>query len=364
MKAIVVGGGIGGLAAAVSLRRVGWEVEVRERAAAFGEIGAGVGVMPNALRALSWMGLEDEVRRLGTPRVSGGVRASDGRWLVHLPDVGQEKIIAMHRADLHGVLLRALPPEVLFTDSEVTGVEDLDADLVVAADGINSRLRAQLFPDVPGPVYAGATAWRGVAPGPFELPITQTLGPGGEAGVLPLGDGRVCWYLARVAPAAADLDPVELFGGWHDPIPDLVASTPAVVRHDVHHLPPLRTFVSGRVALLGDAAHAMVPYLGQGACMALEDAVTLAACGGDLARYDAVRRPRTQAVWRGSRTAGRFGIELRSPVAVALRDLVFRAVPAAVAVRGMARFSSWEVPAMPTPVGSLDRVEPGGDVDH
>jgi len=347
MKAIVVGGGIGGLAAAVSLRRVGWEVVVHERAAEFGEIGAGVGVMPNALRALEWMGVADEVRRLGTPRVSGGVRSSDGRWLVHLPDAGQERVIAMHRADLHGVLLRALPSEILFNNAEVTSVEELDADLVVAADGINSRLRAELLPDAPGPVYAGATAWRGVAPGPFDLPITQTLGPGGEAGILPLGDGRVCWYVATVAPAGADLDPAEVFADWHDPLPELVRSTTDVLRHDIYELPLLPTFVSGRVALLGDAAHAMTPYLGQGACMALEDAVTLAAVDGDLARYDAVRRPRTQAVWKGSRMAGKFGIEVCSPIALALRNFVFRALPGSVAVRGMARFSSWQVPAMP-----------------
>ncbi|SDH36545.1 2-polyprenyl-6-methoxyphenol hydroxylase [Lentzea fradiae] len=351
MKAIVVGGGIGGLAAAVSLRRVGWEVVVYERAAAFGEIGAGVGVMPNAMRALEWMGLDAEIRRLGTPRVSGGVRSSDGRWLVHLPDVGQEQIIAMHRADLHGVLLRALPSEILFNDVEVTSVEDLDADLVVAADGINSRLRADLLPSAPGPVYAGATAWRGVAPGPFDLPISQTLGPGGEAGILPLGDGRVCWYLAAVAPVGADLDPAEVFAGWHDPLPELVASTPAVIRHDIYELPLLPTFVSGRVALLGDAAHAMTPYLGQGACMALEDAVTLALCDGDLARYDAVRRPRTRAVWRGSRAAGRFGIGLRSPIAVALRDFVLRATPSSAAVRGMGKFATWQVPTQFTRTG-------------
>lgn len=345
MKAIVVGGGIGGLAAAVSLRRVGWEVVVYERAATFGEIGAGVGVMPNAVRALEWMGVDDEIRRLGTPRVSGGVRSSDGRWLVHLPDVGQENIIAMHRADLHGVLLRSLPREILFNDVEVTSVEDLDADLVVAADGINSRLRAELLPDAPGPVYAGATAWRGVAPGPHDLPISQTLGPGGEAGILPLGDGRVCWYLATLAPAGADLDPAEVFAGWHDPLPELVASTPSVIRHDIYALPLLPTFVSGRVALLGDAAHAMTPYLGQGACMALEDAVTLALCDGDLARYDALRRPRTQSVWRGSRMAGRFGIGMRSPLGVALRDFVLRVTPSAMAVRGMGRFATWRMPS-------------------
>jgi 2-polyprenyl-6-methoxyphenol hydroxylase-like FAD-dependent oxidoreductase len=346
MKAIVVGGGIGGLAAAVSLRRVGWEVVVHERAAAFGEIGAGVGVMPNALRALEWMGVADEARRLGTPRVSGGIRAVDGRWLVHLPDVGQEKVIAMHRADLHGVLLRALPSDILLTDAEVTGADELDADLVVAADGINSRLRAELLPDAPGPVYAGATAWRGVAPGPYDLPISQTLGPGGEAGVLPLGDGRVCWYVAAVAPAGAELDPVSLFGGWHDPLPQLIASTTDVIRHDIYELPPLPTFVKGRVALLGDAAHAMTPYLGQGACMALEDAVTLASVDGDLARYDALRRPRTRTVSKGSRMAGRFGIEVRSPIALALRNFAFRAMPSSLAVRGMTRFTAWQVPAM------------------
>jgi 2-polyprenyl-6-methoxyphenol hydroxylase-like FAD-dependent oxidoreductase len=347
MKAIVVGGGIGGLAAAVSLRRVGWEVQVLERAAAFTEIGAGVGVMPNALRALEWMGVADEVRRLGTPRVSGGVRASDGRWLVHLPEAGQERVIAMHRADLHGVLLRALPSEILFNNVEVTCVEELDADLVVAADGINSRLRAELLPDAPGPVYAGATAWRGVAPGPYDLPITQTLGPGGEAGVLPLGDGRVCWYVAAVAPAQADLDPLELFGDWHDPLPHLIRSAPEVLRHDIHELPLLPTFVRGRVALLGDAAHAMTPYLGQGACMALEDAVTLASVDGDLARYDALRRPRTQAVWRGSRRAGRFGIEVRSRLGLAVRNFALRSVPGSLALRGMSRFTTWRVPAMP-----------------
>jgi 2-polyprenyl-6-methoxyphenol hydroxylase-like FAD-dependent oxidoreductase len=347
MKAIVVGGGIGGLAAAVSLRRVGWEVVVHERAAAFGEIGAGVGVMPNALRALEWMGVADEVRRLGTPRVSGGIRSVDGRWLMHVPAVGQEKVIAMHRADLHGVLLRALPSEILRTDAEVTSADDLDADLVVAADGINSRLRVELMPGAPGPVYAGATAWRGVAPGPHDLPISQTLGPGGEAGILPLGDGRVCWYFATVAPAGADLDPVSLFADWHDPLPHLIASTADVIRHDIYELPLLPTFVKGRVALLGDAAHAMTPYLGQGACMALEDAVTLAACNGDLARYDALRRPRTQSVWKGSRMAGRAGIEVRSPIALALRNLAFRALPSSVAMRGMTRFTAWDVPAMP-----------------
>jgi 2-polyprenyl-6-methoxyphenol hydroxylase-like FAD-dependent oxidoreductase len=164
---------------------------------------------------------------------------------------------------------------------------------------------------------------------------------------MPLGDGRVCWYVAAVAPAQADLDPLELFGDWHDPLPHLIRSAPEVLRHDIHELPLLPTFVRGRVALLGDAAHAMTPYLGQGACMALEDAVTLASVDGDLARYDALRRPRTQAVWRGSRRAGRFGIEVRSRLGLAVRNFALRSVPGSLALRGMSRFTTWRVPAMP-----------------
>ncbi|GLZ33906.1 FAD-dependent oxidoreductase [Lentzea sp. NBRC 105346] len=359
MKAIVIGGGLGGLAAAVALRKVGWDVDVLERAPEFGEVGAGIGMMPNALRALDELGLGAEVRRLGTPRVAGGIRAADGRWLAKLPAVGQEEIVAIHRADLHRTLLEALPAKCLHNNVKATLQDGVDADLVVAADGIRSGIRAQLFPHFPEPVYAGATAWRGVAPGPFEdLEIAQTLGPGGECGVLPLGDGRVCWYVSTVAPPNADLDPFELFEKWHDPIPRLMAATENILRHDIFELAaPLPTYVRGKVALLGDAAHAMTPYLGQGACMALEDAVVLASCVADdelpsaLARYDQARRPRTQRIARAARQIGRFGLELRNPVAVGMRDFVFRALPSNIALRGMTRFSAWQAPRL-HPIGS------------
>lgn len=356
MKAIVIGGGLGGVAAAVALRKVGWEVEVLERAPEFGEVGAGIGVMANALRAVDALGIGAEIRRLGTPRVSGGVRTPGGRWLAKLPEVGQEEVVAIHRADLHRALLAPLPASCLHTSTEVTSLASLDADLIVAADGIRSFVRAELFPDVPGPVYAGATAWRGIAPGPFDgLEVSQTLGPGMEAGVLPLGDGRVYWYCSMVASPNADLDVRELFGSWHDPIPRLIADTPpeAVLRHDIHWLAtPLPSYVSGNVALLGDAAHAMTPYMGQGACMALEDAVVLAAsmASGDvtsgLERYDRERRPRTQTIARASRSIGKLGFELRNPAAIALRGLVFRLTPPRLAVRRMTRFSDWRAPSL------------------
>ncbi|WP_309113003.1 FAD-dependent monooxygenase [Saccharothrix sp.] len=368
MRAVVVGGGLGGVSAAVALRAVGWEVVVLERAASFGEVGAGIGVMPNAMRALGVLGLADEVRRIGTGRVGGGVRDWRGRALVRV--AAGEHVVAVHRADLHRVLRRALPERCLVTDTEVTAVDDLDADLVVGADGIWSRVREVLFPGLPRPVYAGATAWRSVTSVPFarDLEVNQTLGAGTEFGILPLGDDRVYWYAATVAPErgvveGGEADPDgelgevrRLVGDWHRPIGDLLDATPAdaVLRHDIHELreqPP--SYAKGRVALLGDAAHAMTPYLGQGACMAIEDGVVLAAAlarfgtvAEALAHYDRERRPRGLAVARMSRLAGRFGHRLRNPAAIAARNTVLRALPSSAAVRGMSTFTAWRAPEL------------------
>ncbi|MEV0681206.1 FAD-dependent monooxygenase [Actinosynnema sp. NPDC050436] len=362
-----MGGGLGGVAVAVALRLVGWEVVVFERAGCFGEVGAGIGVMPNALRALEVLGVADDVRRIGTPRGAARVVDPGGRALVRVGAGVAGRVVAVHRADLHRVLRAALPESCLVTGVEVTSPDSLDGDLVVVADGVRSRLREALFPGVTGPVYAGVTAWRSVTEArfPSDLAISQTVGAGSEFGVLPLGDGRVCWYAATAAPEGGSAEDElaaarEVVGEWHAPIPSLLDSTPAgsVLRHDIYELgTPLPSYVSGRVALLGDAAHAMTPFLGQGACMAFEDAVVLAdACarfptvGAALEAYDRVRRPRTQAVARASRVAGRFGFRLRNPVAVAARDLAMRAVPGWAAEKGAERFTSWRPPAL-----SLDR---------
>ena len=392
--AVVVGGGLGGITAAVALRQVGWQVTVLERAAEFGEVGAGVGMMPNAVRALDALGLGDEVRRVGTPRVPGGVRDPKGRALSYVDVAELDRLagrpVAIHRADLHRVLRAALPPECLVTSADVQEVTPevryldgdrpvvLAPDLVVAADGIGSRTRALLWPAAPAPVYAGTTTWRGVTGPEFadDLEISQALGPNTEFGVLPLAGGRVAWYGAVVAPRGERAEDEaaavrKVFGSWYDPIPRLLAATDpeTVLRHDIFELgTPLPTYVRGRVALLGDAAHAMTPYLGQGACMAIEDGVVLAAaCAAHddldaaLARYDRERRPRTQAMAKASRLAGRMGHRLANPVAVALRDAVLRLTPSRVVVRQMAKFSGWRPPTLPV---SPDQVNFESDPEH
>ena len=192
-------------------------------------------------------------------------------------------------------------------------------------------------------------------------------------GYVPLRDGRVYCFAAVSAPphqapspGTGRIEDLEaLVGSWHAPIPKLLAAAhnagSPVLLHDVEELPDLATFVSGRVALLGDAAHAMTPNLGQGACQALEDAVELAAClsaessvEGDvfaaLADYDRRRRPRTQRIARRSRSLGRVG-QWSAPPLVAVRDLAMRLTPPAAVLRGLAPVLDWEPPASAWSVG-------------
>jgi len=384
--AVVVGAGIGGLGVALGLRRAGWRVTVLERARRFEPAGAGITLMPNALRALDALGQGSEFRKLAPVHTSGGVRTSSGRWLTRWDAAAVQRLlgapmVALHRAELHRMLRAPLPLESVPTGVEVTGVagdsargERLrvqhtsaesveDADLVVAADGIDSRLRGQLWPEVPAPAYSGITTWRGItaAPPVPVLEITQSWGRGAEFGIVPLADGRIYWFGAVEAPGGSFHEDERAavrtrFGDWHPPIRELIDASDVVLHHDIDHLPALpRSYVHGRVVLLGDAAHAMTPHLGQGGCQALEDAVVLAAAlartpdvAAALACYDRQRHPRTAAVVRAAEQMRRINA-LTNPLAIAVRNSVIRLVPSGVGIRSMARISSWEPPPIPEP---------------
>jgi 2-polyprenyl-6-methoxyphenol hydroxylase-like FAD-dependent oxidoreductase len=377
--AVVVGAGIGGLTAAVALHRRGWRVTVCERAPEPPTTGAGIGLAPNALRALEAIGV-DAARAVGSAvPVTMGVRRSDGRWLVRAETVDMAARygmppIAVPRPAFTAALAGDLPPKALRYGTEVTEVDDdmgrstvrtaagqdLSADLVVAADGIRSPLRRAYFPDHPGLHYIGETAWRTIVDAPdLRIPsMSETWGRGGRFGVTPLADGRLYLYATGLVPPgtrAAD-SRAELrrrFGSWHDPIPALLERVQRldeadVLQNDLYDLAaPLPRLHHGRIVWLGDAAHAMAPNLGQGGCQAIEDAVILAHLlpggdGGDgtdsvpaaLAAYTAARRDRTNAVRVRARRAGRLGA-LRNPLAAAARDLAVRATPTRLALRGM-----------------------------
>ncbi|MFF1490132.1 FAD-dependent monooxygenase [Streptomyces sp. NPDC058319] len=394
-SAVVVGGGIGGLAAAIGLRAVGWEVVVAERAPVLADVGAGISLHANGVRALDALGAGAAVRAAARPQYTGGTRVPGGRWLARMDGTVLERrlgtpIVGIPRADLHRALRAALPEGCLRTGAEVRSVDDsdggrvrvlldgtggesatatgtgdvLDADLVVAADGVGSRLRRRLFPDHPGPAYSGSTVLRAVTAHPVELrtDFALTWGRGAEFGHIAFRDGRAEWHAVLDAPPGVrPADPLAAlrrrFADWHEPVPALLAATrpEAVLHHDIHELTvPLPAFTAGRVALLGDAAHAMTPHLGQGACQALEDAVILAAAlaaepstAQALARYDAERRPRSQAVARAARRAGRMGQRLAHPAAVALRNTALRLAPDTVTMRAVLRHADWTPPALP-----------------
>src|SRR6516225_3028315 len=189
-----------------------------------------------------------------------------------------------------------------------------------------------VWPDAPLPRYVGYTAWRMITP---PVPVGETSeswGSGERFGYVPLADGRVYCFATANAPEGADGGGLaglrRRFAGWHDPIPALLEATDpgAVLHDDLHELPPLASYTKGRVALVGDAAHAMTPNLGQGACQALEDAVVLGnvmASGDGPGAYDRQRRPRTQMIARRSRRIG-VAAQWASPAAVSLRNTALR----------------------------------------
>lgn len=382
-RAIVIGAGLGGLTVAAALHRRGWAVSQYEKSSFPGPPGAGLAMAPNALRALDTFGVGDTVRSLAALSGDGGLRRADGRFLARTSAEAVQarfgdQMVVLERSRLAGILRdaaadiplhAAVPASVLDAGDGRrpavvrTAAGDEEAELVVAADGVGSAARARLFPGHPGVMSTGWTTWRFVIDSSVPVLPGETWGAAGLVGLAPLAGTRVYVYAAAYAPRgdhAVDDERAELlrrFGGWHAPIRQLIESVAPVdvLRNDIAELAaPLPAFHCGRVALLGDAAHPMGPFLGQGACQAIEDAVVLAhAVDGDggLDAYTAVRKPRTADVVRRSHRMGVIAL-LRSPVARTLRDaalsLAGRASPE-TAIRQLIPVVDWRPPTARPP---------------
>jgi 2-polyprenyl-6-methoxyphenol hydroxylase-like FAD-dependent oxidoreductase len=313
---------------------------------------------PNATRILESLGVLGPVIARGDPVTHFNLMRPDGRIISGIPMGGfATPALCIHRADLHRVLREALPESCLEANQRVQSFSQdrdrvtvntatgrsHDADGLIGADGIHSAIRAQLHGAL-NPTHRGYCIWRGIAPAiPGGVPghISETWGWGRRFGILPIGQGRVCWYATRNAePAEGDApcgrkaEVQALFRDWHPPIPGLIAATEPgdILRNDARDRPPLRLWGDRRVTLLGDAAHPITPNVGQGACMAIEDAACLArsvlrisSVDAALRDYEASRRSRTARVARQSRFIGAIG-QWEHPWVVRGRNLVTRIV--------------------------------------
>ena len=341
LRVIVVGAGMGGLTTALALRQAGYAVEVYDRVAQLRPAGAGVSLWSNGVKVLNRLGLGRELAAIGGRMERVSYRASDGRVLTDfsldplIQRVG-ERPYPVARTDLQRMLLDAVGPEHVTLHANCVHVEQdgtsatavfddgrrATGDLVVAADGTHSVLRNVVLGRSVTRRYAGYVNWNGLVPQERELGSANSwviyVGNHQRASLMPVGSSRFYFFfdvpLASGLPANPDDTRAELarhFAGWALPVERLIQllDPRTTNRIEIHDVEPLEKLVSGRVALLGDAAHSTTPDLGQGGCQAMEDAWVLAntllttniGVEDALRRYEAARLPRTTEIVRRAR---------------------------------------------------------------
>ena len=390
MRIAIIGGGIGGLTAALALRQFGFEPQVFEQAPDLIEVGSSILMWPNAMRVLHRLGVAETIRAHGDILENGRWLTGDGKLLKNfrLPQT-DIPAVALHRAELQRALLDALPPDTIHLGHVFETYEQLpetiaanfdnrppfESDVLIAADGIHSRAREQLLSDGP-PVDHGYVAWRGVVPyTPASVPSATAIeifGPGLRFGIGPLGSGKIGWWAsanASLTSRNAMNDPKELlrlFDGWCDPVRELIeaAGPNSLIRNVVFDRRPRRGWSDGAMTLLGDAIHPTTPNLGQGGCLAIEDAAVLARClqkyASDarpdpgqtralvsfaLRKFESLRYARTAAIARYSRVYGSLG-QWESPPAVQLRRFGQSIVPKALIERFLRGVFSYDAYAV------------------
>ena len=348
-SAVVVGGGIGGLTAALALARKGLRVTVLEQAQEFGEVGAGIQVSPNASRVLHAMGLADALEACAFHPEGMEMRTWNRGTTLFASPLGEAATrefgapyYHLHRADLHQVLAEAVEEapeitvrlatpcaEVLQSRDVVTAntpeVNSFTADFLVGADGIKSVVREGLF-GAEAPRFTGCVAWRGVLPADAVRrhdvrPVaTIWMGPGSHVVSYYLRGGSLVNVVAVVEKTGWEVESwtergekremLADFEGWHPTVRALLDAIPddGCYKWALFDRDPLPRWGEGRITLLGDACHPTLPFMAQGACMAIEDAAVLAECVADgddvpdaLRRYEGLRRARTAGIQLGSR---------------------------------------------------------------
>jgi 2-polyprenyl-6-methoxyphenol hydroxylase-like FAD-dependent oxidoreductase len=337
----IVGAGMGGLAVAATLRQAGFDVQIFEQATRFGRIGAGIQMMPNSMKVLRGIGVEDRLKQIAFAPYSHLNRLADsGEIIRELPmpeDLYNAPYLCMHRADLHDALASVLPPEIIHLDKKLIGLDQsagqvtlsfadgskATADAVVGADGVHSIVRDIIVgPDAP--VHRGRIAYRAVFPahlmGGFDIGRSRTKWWGEDRHIVIyyITKAKSEVYFVTSVPESSEWltkeswsakgDVKELraaYDGFHQDVRNVLNACPDCHKWAILEREPLPHWSDGRVVLLGDSAHPMTPYMAQGAATSIEDAAILARClkavdGDDIEgafkRYEAHRKPRTSVV--------------------------------------------------------------------
>jgi salicylate hydroxylase len=344
-RVLIAGGGIGGLTAALALLRAGIDVEVYEQAPQLKEVGAGVQLAANGTRVLYALGVGEELKARSCEASGKEIRMWSSGETWKLFDLGAASIerygfpyFTVYRPDLLEVLARAVRGEkadAIHLGAKCVGFEQDDSgvtlhleksnvkgDALVGADGVHSRVRQGLF-GADQPAFTGLIAWRGIVP-MERLPqhmarmvAANWIGPGGHVVHYPLRGGRLMnfvgvlersdWQVESWSARGTTAELAADFRGWHEDIQALIRNIDTPYKWALMVRPPLGQWTAGRVSLLGDAAHSMLPTLAQGAVMAIEDGLILARCfkahhepQSALERYEAARRERTRRTVEGS----------------------------------------------------------------
>lgn len=351
----ILGGGIAGLTTSIALKKIGINTVIFEASAKIAAVGAGLGVGVNAIKALRTLGLDEEIIQQGKSLNTFSIRDQKGK--VVSKTIFGENNLAIHRANLYNVLLSKIDSQSIHLGKRVKIIENLSTGVrllfedgtvhhtnyLIVADGVNSVARQMLLSNAK-PRYAGYTCWRAVIDSDSiqNLEPTETWGKNGRFGMVPLAENKIYWFACINAlqndpkfKKYAISDLVKHFADYHSPIPEILLRTKNedLIHNDIVDLAPLRQFAHGRIVLIGDAAHATTPNMGQGACQAIEDAVVL---GKSLTeestvelafkKFETQRLKRTKWIIETSNRIGKVA-QLENPFIIRIRNLFMRLIP-------------------------------------
>lgn len=368
MRGIIIGAGIGGLSTAIAMQSKNIDVKIYEAAKKLAQLGAGILVPPNAMAVLRKLGLADNVQSAGISIESLTILDLKGKTISETRAIYEKQGIphqttAIHRGALQQILLRAVSPDTVITNkkcqqvvSTADGAEatffdgtSASADFLVGADGIYSRVRESVFPES-SLRFSGQTCWRGVSnitlTKPYAKRLSEVWGMGPRFGFVPISDSQVYWYATKVEKPGGKDDKEtlkqqlsELFADFPNPVSEIIANTDttSIIRDDLCDLTPLSSWFSNNIVLMGDAAHASTPNLGQGGAQAIEDSWVLSDSlaterniGDAFSAFQAARIAKVQKIVNVSWQIGKV-TSLSSKAACTVRNAIFRCLPASMA---------------------------------